>query len=241
MSQEPIPVSPASPADPVADVRSAPTGGLVCPSCGRASASDARFCSQCGTALSAGDAAPGYAGWSSSRSAVDPVVVDGATAVPAADVTGLIAPVGAAGEATELPAVDESTSADLPSGSGMLLVRRGVFEGTSFVLDGPVGTVVSVGRTPDSTLFLDDVTVSRRHAEFRREEQGWTVHDVGSLNGTYVERRRTDEDEHLAGGEEIQIGKYRFVFLAAAVDRVAASAGDDSQSGPEGHSGEGTT
>jgi len=238
VSQEPIP---ASPVDPVDDSRAATTarGGLVCPSCGHDSERSARFCSQCGTALNAGLEAPGYAGWSSSPSAVGAVVVDEATAVPSTDVTGLIAPVGSAAEPTDVAVVDESTSADLPSGSGMLLVRRGVFEGTSFILDGPIGTVVSVGRTPDSTLFLDDVTVSRRHAEFRREEQGWTVHDVGSLNGTYVERRRTDEDEHLGGGEEIQIGKYRFVFLAAAVDRLGAATGDDPQAAHEGQSGEG--
>ena len=60
--------------------------------------------------------------------------------------------------------------------------------------------------------FLDDVTVSRRHAEFRRGAEGWSVRDVGSLNGTYVNRVRVD-DQRLMGGEEVQVGKFRFVFL----------------------------
>jgi len=102
---------------------------------------------------------------------------------------------------------------DLPEGAGVLVVKRGPGAGSRFVLD---SEEVSAGRHPDSDIFLDDVTVSRRHAEFRREGSGYTVHDVGSLNGTYVNRERIDAAP-LSGGDEVQIGKFRLVYLTAAV------------------------
>jgi pSer/pThr/pTyr-binding forkhead associated (FHA) protein len=80
-----------------------------------------------------------------------------------------------------------------------------------------------VGRHPDSDIFLDDVTVSRRHAEFVRENGGYRVRDVGSLNGTYLNRERID-DGPLANGDEVQIGKFKLVFLGAS---SAAGAGAD--------------
>jgi len=90
-------------------------------------------------------------------------------------------------------------------------VHRGPSEGSEFLLPADAD-VVGVGRSPESEVFLDDVTVSRRHAEFRRGADGWSVRDVGSLNGTYVNRVRVD-DQRLNGGDEVQIGKFRFVFL----------------------------
>jgi pSer/pThr/pTyr-binding forkhead associated (FHA) protein len=72
-----------------------------------------------------------------------------------------------------------------------------------------------VGRHPDSEIFLDDVTVSRRHAEFRREGSHYAVADVGSLNGTYVNRERI-ETATLKGGDEVQIGKFKLVFLTTS-------------------------
>ena len=69
------------------------------------------------------------------------------------------------------------------------------------------------GRHPDSDIFLDDVTVSRRHAEFHRDWGTFTVRDVGSLNGTYVNRERV-EAATLSNGDEVQIGKFRLVFIA---------------------------
>ena len=72
---------------------------------------------------------------------------------------------------------------------------------------------VGAGRHPDSEIFLDDVTVSRRHAEFRRAGAGYTVSDVGSLNGTYVNRDRIDTVQ-LTDSDEVQIGKYRLVFFS---------------------------
>jgi len=97
----------------------------------------------------------------------------------------------------------------LPSGCALLVVKRGPNAGSRFLLDQPT---TSAGRHPESDIFLDDVTVSRRHAEFRREGGEFVVVDVGSLNGTYVNREPVDTAV-LAGGDEVQIGKFRLVFL----------------------------
>lgn len=100
---------------------------------------------------------------------------------------------------------------ELPSGSAMLIVHRGPGEGTEYSLT-KSSEVIVVGRAEECEVFLDDVTVSRHHAEFRHGAQGWSVQDVGSLNGTYVNRVRVD-DQQLRGGDEVQIGKFRFIFL----------------------------
>ena len=97
----------------------------------------------------------------------------------------------------------------LPVGSALLVVKRGPNAGSRFLLDQPT---TSAGRHPDSDIFLDDVTVSRRHAEFRLENGEFQVVDVGSLNGTYVNREPVDSAV-LANGDEVQIGKFRLVFL----------------------------
>ena len=96
----------------------------------------------------------------------------------------------------------------LPTGSALLVVKRGPNAGSRFLLDQPV---TSAGRHPGSDIFLDDVTVSRRHAEFRREDDEFKVVDVGSLNGTYVNREAV-ESAVLLNGDEVQIGKFRLVF-----------------------------
>ena len=93
----------------------------------------------------------------------------------------------------------------------MLFRSRGPNEGASYPL---IGDLVDVGRSPDSKIFLDDITVSRRHATFERTADGVVVQDVGSLNGTYVNRDRIDR-RVLADGDEIQIGRYVIVFRAA--------------------------
>jgi len=97
----------------------------------------------------------------------------------------------------------------LPAGSALLVVKRGPNAGSRFLLDQPR---TSAGRHPDSDIFLDDVTVSRRHAEFRLEASEFQVVDVGSLNGTYVNREPVDS-ALLSNGDEVQIGKFRLVFL----------------------------
>ena len=110
----------------------------------------------------------------------------------------------------EMTAGDVDAVENLPAGSAMLLVQRGPDAGARFLLD---TDEVSAGRHPDSEIFLDDVTVSRRHAVFNREGEDFTVSDAGSLNGTYVNRDRIDK-VLLKDGDEVQIGKYRLVFFA---------------------------
>ncbi len=99
---------------------------------------------------------------------------------------------------------------ELEGGRGVLIVRRGPNAGSKFFLD---SDETHVGRHPESDIFLDDITVSRRHAEIRRADGGFTLQDVGSLNGTYVNRERV-EDAELRSGDEIQIGKFKLVFLS---------------------------
>lgn len=112
----------------------------------------------------------------------------------------------------------------LPAGAALLVVKRGPNAGSRFLLDQPT---TSAGRHPDSDIFLDDVTVSRRHAEFRQDDDTFQVVDVGSLNGTYVNREPVDSSE-LQNGDEVQIGKFRLVFLTGPrtqVNEPSAGAG----------------
>ena len=101
---------------------------------------------------------------------------------------------------------------ELEGGRGVLIVKRGANAGSKFFLD---TDATSIGRHPDSDIFLDDITVSRRHAEIRRGARGFELHDVGSLNGTYVNRERVEENP-LRTGDEIQIGKFKLVFLTGS-------------------------
>ena len=110
-----------------------------------------------------------------------------------------------------LSAEDQATIEALRPGTALLLVLRGPNTGARFLLD---DLEVSTGRHPDSDIFLDDVTVSRKHALFIGSEQGYIVRDAGSLNGTYVNRERIEE-AHLHTGDEVQIGKFRLVYYAA--------------------------
>jgi len=98
---------------------------------------------------------------------------------------------------------------ELPEGTGMLVVKRGPNAGSKFLLD---ASVTRAGRHPNSEIFLDDITVSRRHAEIVREDNGYRVRDVGSLNGTYLNRERIDEAS-IGNGDELQIGKFKLVFF----------------------------
>ncbi|WP_249138527.1 FHA domain-containing protein [Phycicoccus avicenniae] len=111
-----------------------------------------------------------------------------------------------------LTKADLATVEALRPGTALLVVLRGPNTGARFLLDDD--EVVS-GRHPDSDIFLDDVTVSRKHAVFRRTGDTFQVSDVGSLNGTYVNRDLVDEAT-LGTGDEVQIGKFRLVFYAAA-------------------------
>lgn len=111
--------------------------------------------------------------------------------------------------ADEPGAVDATEAPHLAPGTGMLVVVHGPGSGSRFLLD---RELTSVGRHPDTDIFLDDVTVSRYHAEFVREPSGIAVRDLGSLNGTYIGTRRVDY-QVLATGDELQIGRFKLLFV----------------------------
>ena len=98
---------------------------------------------------------------------------------------------------------------ELAPGVGLLVLKQGTVAGSSFRLE---AATTSAGRHPDSDIFLDDITVSRRHAVIDRVGGGFTVRDAGSLNGTYVNRERVDE-ARLRTGDELQIGRFRLSFV----------------------------
>jgi FHA domain/zinc-ribbon domain len=160
---------------------------IYCTACGEANPEGARFCAKCGTALV--------------RLSGDRVFDTTSTiSIPGSDLDT---------EAAEVLAADAAAVAALPPGTALLAVLRGPNAGSRFLLD---SDLTLVGRHPDSDIFLDDVTVSRRHAEFYRHGGTFTVRDVGSLNGTYVNRERIEE-VILHAGDEVQVGKFRLVFL----------------------------
>jgi hypothetical protein len=101
---------------------------------------------------------------------------------------------------------------ELPSNEATLFVRRGTNAGATYLLD---KDVVLAGRNPTSEIFLDDVTVSRKHAEFHRANGVFRLQDLGSLNGTYVNGESVDAVE-LSKGDEVQIGKFKLIFLTGA-------------------------
>ncbi|MBA2374568.1 MAG: FHA domain-containing protein [Rubrobacteraceae bacterium] len=107
---------------------------------------------------------------------------------------------------------DEATSSSVPA-KGAALIELDQVEGTAGRRMHDVGVeAVTIGRVPQCDIFLDDVTVSRKHAEVLRGDHGFRIRDVGSLNGTYVNRVRVDSVD-LRNGDEIQVGKYRFKFV----------------------------
>jgi hypothetical protein len=113
--------------------------------------------------------------------------------------------------AVPVDSVEEEVVVDLgelPPGVGMLVVTRGPNSGSKFALDTELTTA---GRHPDSDIFLDDITVSRRHAEIQHTPSGYVVRDVGSLNGTYLNRERVEEGA-LADGDELQVGTFKLLF-----------------------------
>ena len=99
-----------------------------------------------------------------------------------------------------------------PSGD-LLVVTHGPNSGSQFPLE---HVITTAGRHPDSDIFLDDVTVSRHHVEVERTTNGYLVRDVGSLNGTYVNRRRIGADTPLEHGDEVQVGRFKLLFLTGS-------------------------
>jgi pSer/pThr/pTyr-binding forkhead associated (FHA) protein len=168
-----------------------------CTVCGTQNPDDARFCAQCGNRLQTAPPVP--------------------ESEPSGESTATISISAADKSETsdrQLNPVDAAAVDALPTGHALLVVQRGPGSGSRFLLD---QDVISAGRHPESEIFLDDVTVSRRHAEFHRQGDSFTVSDVGSLNGTYVNRDRIDR-VRLNDGDEVQIGKFRLVFFSGHTD-----------------------
>lgn len=161
---------------------------IYCNNCGHRNPGGSNFCSSCGGVLEG----------------------------PGDDVTITFFPTEPT-DPTE-PAVEPASEADGPLeplhlgvGSAALVVRRGPAAGSRYLLDEAVTTL---GRHPDSEIFLDDVTVSRRHAEIHRTDGDYEVRDLGSLNGTYVNRARV-ESMALTNGDELQVGSFKLTFFSA--------------------------
>lgn len=170
---------------------------VTCPSCSHRNSLGSNFCSSCGVRL--GDERDDR----TDAIALDELVDSGS----AADRDNLADDADDADDAAD--ADDGFDRSDFAPDMGVLFVSRGAKAGSRYALDEPV---VTAGRHPDSTIFLDDVTVSRRHAELASEEGVYLVRDVGSLNGTYVNRERIDEAV-LHDGDELQVGKFKLFFF----------------------------
>jgi pSer/pThr/pTyr-binding forkhead associated (FHA) protein len=114
-------------------------------------------------------------------------------------------------DANSLSEDDQQAVDSLPAGNSLLIVRRGPNKGARFLLD---SDLISIGRHPNADIFLDDVTVSRRHSEISRSGSLFTIKDLTSLNGTYFEGKRVETAE-LFNGAEVQVGKYHFTYYAS--------------------------
>jgi pSer/pThr/pTyr-binding forkhead associated (FHA) protein len=165
---------------------------VFCPQCGHQNPGDSHFCARCGTPLRAAQDEP------------NPT-----------DQTTTISIAGLEDEQDDL--AGDLLGEALPDGFALLVVQRGPNAGSRFLLDKEVTTA---GRGPDSDIFLDDVTVSRRHATFTRTDDGFVVEDVGSLNGTYLNRERI-EQASVSNGDEVQIGKFRLMFFTSYTGTAA--------------------
>ncbi|WP_300345673.1 FHA domain-containing protein [Nesterenkonia sp.] len=105
---------------------------------------------------------------------------------------------------------DSAAIAALPKNSALLIAHTGANQGARFLVDQDETTV---GRHPEADIFLDDVTVSRRHVKLHRTKTGFELEDLGSLNGTYVNHDRVDRHA-LRAGDEVQIGKFRLTYYS---------------------------
>ncbi|MET3963792.1 pSer/pThr/pTyr-binding forkhead associated (FHA) protein [Marmoricola sp. OAE513] len=164
----------------------------TCSQCGSQNVDGSRFCSHCGHALETSDV----------PAETTATITFGSTQARPVDPE----------DGSGLNEADAAAADALPPGNALLIVQRGPGAGSRYLLD---TDLVSAGRHPESDIFLDDITVSRRHVELRREGGTFRVSDVGSLNGTYVNRDRID-DALLQNGDEVRIGKFRLVFFASA-------------------------
>ena len=157
---------------------------LHCTECGFVNGEGANYCQRCGSLLARDESAGPGAG-----AGGDPI-----TATYRIDEAGELVPV-------ELGQVTAN-------GPALIIRAGGGRVGESFAVE---GERMSIGRRPDSEVFLDDITVSRDHALLIRRSEDWYLDDCGSLNGTYVNRSRIDS-HRLEEGDEVQIGKYKLTF-----------------------------
>ncbi|WP_040284334.1 FHA domain-containing protein [Tessaracoccus massiliensis] len=152
---------------------------MKCRTCGSDSPPEARFCSNCGASLA-------------------DLTGDTTTMIPVAAEDGP--------RSVELTDQERAAAKTLAAGNALLIVNRGPGDSNRFLID---SDITNVGRHPESDIFLDDITVSRHHAKFVRSGGKLYLEDLGSLNGTYVNRTLLDGRTVLREGDEIQIGKYR--------------------------------
>ena len=164
-----------------------------CTNCGHDNPEGSNFCGHCGTPLTGSSARP-----EPERASIG-------------DTTKTLPALAEERDMEGLTAEDEAAVNALPRSSALLIVQRGSNVGSRFLLDSDVATA---GRHSDSDIFLDDISVSRRHATFTRTPEGTVVKDMGSLNGTYVNRDLVDECL-LRNGDEVQIGKFRFLYFTS--------------------------
>lgn len=162
---------------------------MKCPACGHLNSEGSNFCAKCGEPLGGGT---GFVPGESTRV-----------------ITGIQDVINEELSADELEAIGS-----LPKGSALLIVQRGPNLGARYLLDSPE---ITAGRSPNCDIFLDDVTVSRHHAKFSRRDGVTHLSDLGSLNGTYVNRQLLDHEVALKRGDEVQIGKYRMVYFDSGV------------------------
>lgn len=176
-----------------------------CPMCGHVSEDGANFCSRCGTRLGVPIDTPG------DNTGVIPTITEPTVAEETSP-------------NVDLPAGVLQDIADLPAENAMLIVRRGPNLGAQFLLDQDETTA---GRSTHSDIFLDDITVSRHHVKFIRQDGRMVVEDQGSLNGTYVNRTLVDGSAALRDGDEVQIGKFRMTYHTGGMASGTSGAGRD--------------
>ncbi len=157
-----------------------------CAKCGHANPEGSNFCSHCGASLTS------HASLS--------------------DTTRVIIFPEEEARSIELSAEDADALQELPAGNALLIVTRGPDVGARYRLD---KEVVTAGRSPKSDIFLDDITVSRHHAQFVMKDHSVSIVDNRSLNGTYVNRTLVDHEAILRPGDEVQIGKFRMLFFVS--------------------------
>ena len=174
--------------------------GSVCAQGGAPLQPEFRFCAACGARVTEPNATSDNAPVLPGDRAEDVAASLDATG------TGVAAGGGAGDDSGPIAPV----LAEPEPGTSVLVVTKGPSAGERFEL---VDQTLTAGRSEDNTIFLDDITVSRHHARLEHVDDAWTITDLGSLNGTYVNKEAV-ESRQLANGDEVQIGKYRFQFLS---------------------------